>query len=524
MTEKAPIKHTEPNKEKGVVLSWPEKIALHARLLISQNAINPENTNLVQVDKTQLSTLEARDYTVFNKSSLASREKYYEKSTDLNTEKDKWSDDFVKKISSSTNFFTQTDDGKRWTHLLSAFGIHTESITKENVDTFYKKYLQGDEKNGQIKLFVKEVVDYHRDTKGRVALDRLDKNTDVINWMAHTFGDEAIVEMVAELALAESRLITEKDIFVQAINAPDQANTQISRVNTLLPLEKSTLARIWQLVKPFTLPEQPPKINTEPKEPTPKKPPVNDPKKIEPPPKEIEPSSPEPNAVFTNETKELLIKCGINPDHVNPIPMGKGANHTVFSYSIPGQEKQVVKIPNPKSVGTLTKGMIEEDANIATVVKAFPRYSIPTSVKKDPNSDQYCIVQQAVEGVPLTQLNCTPELKKQLLYILSLNHRLIETQQISLDYVGMPGFFTWINRQFKRHGPFEVSNILINKQGQLQIIDYDIFDFNHGSSIRHKIASKVGFIANRFLMHHYFGVDIQSPTKTHTLPLVPENT
>jgi len=167
--------------------------------------------------------------------------------------------------------------------------------------------------------------------------------------------------------------------------------------------------------------------------------------------------------------------------------------------------------------------MIEEDANITTVIAAFPRFAIPTLIKKDPDSDRYCIVQQAVTGTPLTQLNCKPELKKQLQDIIALNHRLIETQHISLDFVGMPGFFTWIKRQFRRHGPFEVSNIMIDSQGQLKIIDYDIFDFNHGSSIRHKIASRIGFIANRFLMHHYFGVDIQSPVISSQQSLVPKH-
>jgi len=524
MTEKTPIKHIEPAKEKAALLMWPEKIALHARLLLSQNALNPENCDIAQIDQTQLQSIDIRDYNIYNKSSVAVRKKYYEKSTDAH-DREKWNTDFVDKVRSSKSFFAQTDDGKRWERLFLSLGLHAQSITKEEVNAFYQHYLQGDEKKGQIKLFVQDVINYHRDEKGAIRLNDLEKNSDAITWIAHVFGDDTTIAMVSELVRAESRLIFEQAAFVKALNTPAPDSGKI-RLNTLKPTEHTLLANIWKSVSPFVLPEQTvpaEKKQTEPAKKEKQQTTENPAKTTHTTPKENKSPSPEPTAVFTNETKELLTKCGLNPDHVNPIPIGKGANHTVFSYEIPGKEKQVIKIPNPHSAASLTKGMIEEDANITTVIAAFPRFAIPTLIKKDPDSDRYCIVQQAVTGTPLTQLNCKPELKKQLQDIIALNHRLIETQHISLDFVGMPGFFTWIKRQFRRHGPFEVSNIMIDSQGQLKIIDYDIFDFNHGSSIRHKIASRIGFIANRFLMHHYFGVDIQSPVISSQQSLIPKN-
>ena len=93
--------------------------------------------------------------------------------------------------------------------------------------------------------------------------------------------------------------------------------------------------------------------------------------------------------------------------------------------------------------------------------------------------------------------------------ITELNQKLFTEKKLALDFVGMPGFISWIQKQFSklimRKSVFEVSNLLIDeKDGRVYIIDYDLFNFS-----KKRLISSFGFFVNRLMMKHYFGVDIK---------------
>lgn len=231
--------------------------------------------------------------------------------------------------------------------------------------------------------------------------------------------------------------------------------------------------------------------------------------------KSLQESKVSPSAVFLPEVVRFFENCGIQSKYVDPVKIGKGANHTVFMYSPPGEEAMVIKIPNESA--SLSESELEEKRNINVIQKAFGKYTLPTEVRKDQSSGKYCVVQKAVKGRAVTNKNYKEgTIQAQLSEIISMNHKLYEEQGISLDFVGMPGFTTWVKRQFKkfllRESEIEVSNLIVNEEdGKVYIIDYDLLEVKGNVGIKKKAVSVLGFFVNRVLMKHYFGVDIKKP-------------
>lgn len=224
-----------------------------------------------------------------------------------------------------------------------------------------------------------------------------------------------------------------------------------------------------------------------------------------------------PTAVFLPEVVRFFENCGIQSEYVDPAKIGKGANHTVFMYNPPGEEPMVIKIPNESA--SLSESELEEKRNINVIQKAFGKYTLPTEVRKDQSSGKYCVVQKAVKGRAITNKNYKEgSIRDQLSEIVKMNHKLYEEQGISLDFVGMPGFTTWVKKQFKkfllRDSEIEVSNLIVNEEdGKVYIIDYDLLEVKGSVGIKKKAVSALGFYVNRVLMKHYFDEDIKKPKK-----------
>ena len=136
-----------------------------------------------------------------------------------------------------------------------------------------------------------------------------------------------------------------------------------------------------------------------------------------------EPTS-QAKAVFLPKIGTFLENCGIKTEYVNPIAIGKGANHTVFLYSPPNEEKMVIKIPN--ETASLSQDQTEEQRSIEVTKNAFGKYTLPTEVKVDKISGKYCIVQKAVKGKAITNKNYKEgNIQSQLAEIVVMNHKLL---------------------------------------------------------------------------------------------------
>ncbi|MFA6016824.1 MAG: hypothetical protein WC744_01925 [Patescibacteria group bacterium] len=222
-------------------------------------------------------------------------------------------------------------------------------------------------------------------------------------------------------------------------------------------------------------------------------------------------------AVFLPEINTFFENCGIQSQYVNPIRIGKGANHTVFLYNPPNESSMVIKIPNESA--SLSENEIEERRSIEVIRGAFGKFTLPTEIRLDKVSGKYCVIQKAVKGKIINNVNFRESgIQTQLEEIVRLNHILYQEKGISLDFVGMPGFKSWIKKQFKKlilgKSEIDVSNLILNDEdGKLYIIDYDLLEVKGNVRLKKKIVSSIGFFVNRILMKHYFDIDIKKPKR-----------
>lgn len=150
---------------------------------------------------------------------------------------------------------------------------------------------------------------------------------------------------------------------------------------------------------------------------------------------------------------------------------------------------------------------IPEKENIELMQTHFGTFFPKTEIIEDPQTHLSCIIQDMIQGDILTDKNYTPDLAVQLEEIAKANRSLRKDKHISLDFVGMHGFFNWIKKQtnkliFKR-GAAEVANILIDKQGKLWIIDSDFYRY-----ITNRLFSSVAGFFTKVFMKHYFQVSV----------------
>lgn len=228
-------------------------------------------------------------------------------------------------------------------------------------------------------------------------------------------------------------------------------------------------------------------------------------------------SPPQFSASFTKPITEALSRCNISIEHINPVPLGQGANHVVYEYDPPGEHKKVIKIAKTASHTTLTHdGGRGAEEGISIAQKAFGSYAASAEVRIDPKDpDRYFVIQDLVKGKAITnhRIKNNPYLKRQLAEIVHKNNVLYKNHKMSLDFVGMPGFVGWIKSQFKklllRKSEFEVSNIIEDENGALKIIDFEYFRLADHVKLKQRFLNFIGMQANRILMKHYFGLDIK---------------
>lgn len=82
----------------------------------------------------------------------------------------------------------------------------------------------------------------------------------------------------------------------------------------------------------------------------------------------------------------------------------------------------------------------------------------------------------------------------------------------SMDFIGVPGFFSWARHQvrkfFEQKSVFDLSNLILDGQGKIRIIDYDMLRFRNVTP-KQAFISRLGFNMNRFVMKSYFNLDMK---------------
>lgn len=233
---------------------------------------------------------------------------------------------------------------------------------------------------------------------------------------------------------------------------------------------------------------------------------------------ELVPQEPTPEspalvrAEFLPSAKKFFENCGLDPARINPVPLGEGFTHVVFSYTSPEGRAQVVKVSKPETEGLMNKGRRDESENINLITKYFGAFAVPTEIRSDPTTGKYVIIQDAVKGAPITNKSQTPEIDAQLAELMKCNRRLMKDTGHSMDFIGVPGFLSWARHQFKkffeRTSVFEISNLLLDEQGKIRIIDYDMLRFRNVTP-KQAMISRLGFNMNRFVMKSYFNLDMK---------------
>lgn len=219
-------------------------------------------------------------------------------------------------------------------------------------------------------------------------------------------------------------------------------------------------------------------------------------------------------AEFLPSTVAFLTSCGIDPQLVNPTPMGEGLTHVVFAYQAPDGTDKVIKMPREVRKGFMSTGYKDDAENIALVHKFFGGYAVPTEIRQDPKTGKYLFVQDAVKGKAITNNLETQSIRAQLVDLARLNREMMRQTGHSLDFIGVPGFLTWLRHQFRgiltKKSSFDLSNILIDESGKLKIIDDGLLRFRD-VPLKQKIVSHGGFFFNRLIMRFYFGVSLRPP-------------
>jgi hypothetical protein len=211
-------------------------------------------------------------------------------------------------------------------------------------------------------------------------------------------------------------------------------------------------------------------------------------------------------------TQSLFARVGIDPSRVNPKPLGEGLNHIVYSMQDERGAKKVVKVPRKETKGLMHSSVWDETENVAIVKKFFGSYAVPTEVRPDPTGESYVIVQDKIDGVPVTSHTQSTGIRAQISDIMRLNREMMRQTGRSLDFLGVPGTLDWIRHQsakvFDKNSEFSISNLMVDRTGNVHIIDNDTFIFDHVPVVQ-KVTSRVSFFVNRFLIHWYFGVDMK---------------
>lgn len=179
------------------------------RLLIGTSdpeAFDP-NKDQPLATKESLGSFDKRNYSIFNTKSTEERKKYWESQSEKTFEEKKeiWMNKMEEIFKASQGFFTNTEQGKKWSLFLKRINIDTQLIDKAQLESFYDKYLKSDNLSDEgIKLFVKDIISSYR-SSGKVNYKDIQQNLDAIEWISKVFGEKSS-QIISRLTSTETQL------------------------------------------------------------------------------------------------------------------------------------------------------------------------------------------------------------------------------------------------------------------------------------------------------------------------------
>lgn len=226
---------SNPSPEAQEVVRGYHFAALHPRLLIGGEALNPEKSDLAPLTTESLGNIRERDYKVFAEASNTERRAYWGEG-DFKEQKREWVEKVTATFQKGNKFFTESKKGQQWSKVLTRVGIQAAEFSPQQAEEFYQRYLQAQGQDERMKLFVQQIISFP---------NYQPQDLEAVYWLAHTFGKKS-AEVIFHLISAEKQLQDNPEILVRNANQPASAGEgAVNRINVLTTDEKRILKFLW---------------------------------------------------------------------------------------------------------------------------------------------------------------------------------------------------------------------------------------------------------------------------------------
>lgn len=241
----APVRTTEAVKSPEKIQISPHFRALHGRILLGSNTLNPDNKNISPVTK---ETLANGSPQILNECATNCRRR------EATVAKDQLEGEINSRVTKNTLVLKQDlskikgfdqEKAARWQGTLTKlFGKDTASATDSEVRTLFDKYFYSKDKLGNdsdADLFTEDVLKaFEGDTEA------IEKNTDCIIWYARICGftQDYSETVFRHQITAKALLNSQPDQLVEELNQK-AAENKPSRINDTNDDEDQVLRFIW---------------------------------------------------------------------------------------------------------------------------------------------------------------------------------------------------------------------------------------------------------------------------------------
>lgn len=219
-----------------------EMIGLQGRLVLA-NQLYLDSTKELSEGNLQITSFAERDYSLFDKTANRDRKSYWSQAApeqSLDERKITWSLDLANKLNNRSQDTMTT----YFTHIGIDLTEPDAKFTAEHAERLFDRYFSQPPEGKGIKKFVEDILASSQ-TNGRVNARQIENNLVEIRRLANMFG-EGSDEIVTQLVLAETSLITEPDAFRAKITASTTtpSGKRVMRINNLGDDERRILGHL----------------------------------------------------------------------------------------------------------------------------------------------------------------------------------------------------------------------------------------------------------------------------------------
>ncbi len=163
----------------------------------------------------------------------------------------------------------------------------------------------------------------------------------------------------------------------------------------------------------------------------------------------------------------IIGELGYDPNFVNPTPIGMGAEHVVYLYAPPFEQKKALKIPRRSAI-SFKLDLDVEKLDRTLIERYLPRYSVPSRVLQ--RGDSYLIEAHFVAGKHLT-LQEVDSYREQVDDMFECNARMVREAGASVDFFGLDGVKDVATLAGLRGKPYRLANVLVSDDDSLKVVD-----------------------------------------------------